>query len=157
MFLYYCFTNFDNTWRFLSWRPERDAESHTGALFVGWRISWKQCCIVNPMHLRITVMNSTVRHAESSVFGLLPSRLKETKTNKYENLRAQTKAVQTIYGVPVGVKAKIITVQNNNKKQNSRCTCFHLCSWRIKSIMQMKRALSFHLLGQMGGSGWKEN
>lgn len=73
-------------------------------------------------------MNSTVRHAESSVFGLLPSRLKETKTNKYENLRAQTKAVQTIYGVPVGVKAKIITAQNNNKKQNSRCSCFHLCS-----------------------------
>lgn len=72
-----------------------------GLLFwFGRRISWSQCCIVNPVHWRITVMNSTARHAESSVFGRLPSRLKETKTNKCENLRAPTKAVQTIYGVP---------------------------------------------------------
>lgn len=83
----------------------RDAESHTGALFVGWRTSCEQCCIVNPVHLRIIVMNSSVCHAESSVFGRPPSHLKRgQKQINRKNLRAQTKAMRTIYEVPVGVK-----------------------------------------------------
>lgn len=82
----------------------------------------------------------------SNFFWFVIKALKAKKQSNADNTYSLSCKVKGPYHYSVG-----------GKKWKSRCSCFQLCSWLIEAFMQMKSALSFHLVHQMGGSGWKEN
>lgn len=90
---------------------------------------------------RFYAMNCTNHSVESIIFGLFIKAVQKNKTkqNRKPTMLKQSNADNT-YG-PVWSKKPVLLL--------SRCSCFQSCSWLIEAFMQMKAALSFHLVHQM--------
>lgn len=90
---------------------------------------------------RFYAMNCTNHSVESIIFGLFIKAVPKNKTKQHRKptMLKQSNADNT-YG-PGWSKKPILLL--------SRCSCFQSCSWLIEAFMQMKAALSFHLVHQM--------
>lgn len=118
----------------------------------GGKMLSKCCFIVTSVWILLT-MNCRIQFTSQNELcrGQFLWSIHQSFWENLKNHNAKNKAMHKIHTV-LDVKGT-----NYYTAKNSRCSCVQLCSWLIEAFMQMKSALSFHLVLQMGESGWKEH